>query len=89
MATGPPTSTPGSRFTNEATRQDVDLDDASFWKGVRGTIGGREVLLYLGRQHAVIVLHLVRLQLADKANQRGLVSLGVVANVRRLWHGER
>ena len=36
-----------ARFTADSIRQDVDLDDASYWKGVRGTIGTDHILFVL------------------------------------------
>ena len=48
-----------ARFTSDNVRQEVDLDDASFWKGVRGTIGLGSEHIQIGTDHILFVLALV------------------------------
>ena len=47
------------RFTSDSTTQLVDLDDSSFWKGVRGTIGLGAEHIQIGTDHILFVLALV------------------------------
>ncbi len=47
------------RFTSGTTSQVVDLDDSSFWKGVRGTIGLGVEHIRIGTDHILFVMALV------------------------------
>ena len=47
------------RFTSDTTVQTVDLDESSFWKGVRGTIGLGAEHIRIGTDHILFIFALV------------------------------
>jgi hypothetical protein len=47
------------RFTSGTTVQTVDLDESSFWKGVRGTIGLGAEHIRIGTDHILFIFALV------------------------------
>ena len=47
------------RFTSGSTVQTVDLDESSFWKGVRGTIGLGAEHIRIGTDHILFIFALV------------------------------